>query len=386
MDFSINRAAAADVNQLLGLYISIYGRDYPLELGSNREKMLESISDQKHVIWPVIKDPESGSIVAAAIAELDFRYNIAKISGVVVHRSYRGNGAASRLISYLKDHIFANPQINSIYTTTRTVTIASQQMFLKNKFVPLGIFPNARKIKSYESLTLMGIFREGVFDSRLFVDSIPDFLFPLLDTVNQATDQQMCVDKVDCSAAIKRVGEEDIEGDSSAHFEFVDAPRFVGRRFKQMFEADPDKSFYPFHHPNLMITTEYREMEIYASFNKKDHYCVLIAANQPIANLDDQLKELLFSMKDLGIYYIEALVRMDNPETLCYLYDNLFIPSAIYPVMREVNGKMVDYVLMTKTMVPLDFSELSITAPFKPFVDQYVHQWLRRNIDTLTVQ
>ena len=386
MDFKIERASSIDVNQLLSLYISIYGRDYPLELGSNRQKMLECINDQEHILMPVIRDQKSGTIFAAAIAELDFKYNIAKISGVVVHRSHRGKGAASQLISYLKEQIFSLNQINSIYTTTRTVTVASQQMFLKNSFVPLGIFPNARKIKNYESLTLMGVFRENVFESRRVVESIPDFLFPLLDTVNQVTDQQINVEKIDYKEAGRPKGQEDIDGDSSAHFEFIYAPRFVKRRFAQIFEADQDKSFYPFHHPNLLITSEYREMEIYASFNKKDHYCVLIAANHPISHLDDQLKELLFSMKDLGIYYIETLVRMDNVETLCYLYDNLFIPAAIYPVMREIKGEMVDYVLMTKTMVPLDFSELSITTPFKPFVDQYVHQWLRRNIDSLTVQ
>ena len=85
-------------------------------------------------------------------------------------------------------------------------------------------------------------------------------------------------------------------------------------------------------------------------------------------------------MKEVGIYYVETLVRMDNFETIAFLTENKFLPSAVYPAMREEEGNMHDYVLLTRTMVPLDFSEMSVAPQIQPYLDQYTDEWLRMNL------
>ena len=85
-------------------------------------------------------------------------------------------------------------------------------------------------------------------------------------------------------------------------------------------------------------------------------------------------------MKDQGIYYVETLVRMDYFNAICFLAENKFIPAAVYPAMREEDGYMYDYVLMTRTMVPLDFSDTQIDDSFRPYVTQYAKQWIHMNL------
>jgi hypothetical protein len=107
---------------------------------------------------------------------------------------------------------------------------------------------------------------------------------------------------------------------------------------------------------------------------------VWITANNKISDLRDNFKKLVFAMKEIGIYYIETLVRVDYFETICFLTENRFLPSAIYPAMREEEGKMHDYVLLTRTMVPLDFSDAQIHDCFRPYVQQYAKKWVQLNL------
>jgi hypothetical protein len=126
-------------------------------------------------------------------------------------------------------------------------------------------------------------------------------------------------------------------------------------------------------------------MELYATFSKKDHYCVIITATQSIVDMGNRFKRMIFEMKELGIYYVETLVRTDAHEAIEFLVYNRFLPSAIYPAMKEVDGKMQDYVLLTRTMVPIDFSELAIDKAFKPYVTNYSKEWICLHLDSFGV-
>jgi len=90
---------------------------------------------------------------------------------------------------------------------------------------------------------------------------------------------------------------------------------------------------------------------------------------------------MLFDLKEIGVYYLEVLVRADSLDNMHFFLEQNFIPSAFYPAMREQNGKMYDYVLMTRNMVPLDFSELAVENSFMPYVKHYTHQWIQKHLE-----
>jgi hypothetical protein len=46
---------------------------------------------------------------------------------------------------------------------------------------------------------------------------------------------------------------------------------------------------------------------------------------------------------------------------------------------------MYDYIVMSRTMVPLDLRGMQIAAPFKSYIDQYIELWKQMHIDTLEV-
>lgn len=386
MDLRIDRADISDIDGLLGLYLSIYGDDYPLEIGTNKSVMTHALNNPDKFLWYVMRDDSRGVIAGSCIVEIDTYFKIGKVTGVTTSRDYRGKGVAKKLIAHgTREIVDEKKMVNSLYATSRTISPASQVMLLHNNYLPLGIFPNARKIKTYESLALLGYFGEGVLERRIPVEKIPSHLGPITDIVCETVGMAKVAQKMEsCPINSYRQINEDQSLDGG--FEFMYAPKFVDRRFEECFNDDKESMFYPFHRPNLLIASESGDMEIFASFNKKDHYCVLITATNSIRDLRDRFNKLLFQMKDHGIYYVETLVRMDYFDTICFMAENKFLPSAIYPAMREIDGEMHDYVLLTRTMVPLDFSEMKIDDSFRPYVNQYARQWVHHNLATIEDQ
>lgn len=381
MNLKIDKANLDDINELIGLYLTIYGRDYPLDIGTNKDVMTKHIAGNDSTLWLVMRDTNNGTIAASCIFELDLDYKIGKITGMTVNKSYRGQGIAKKILAAGIDEVLhVGKRVHSLYATSRTIEVSSQKMLIANGLRPLGIFPNARKIKHYETLTLMGIYADGVLANRAPVEKVPSQMIPLYEALGEVFEDE---ENPSIGQACPLIHENLDAADED--FEYIDAPMFVEKRFNETFRGDKESIFYPFHTPNLIISSKQSDVEIFASFSKKDHYCVLITANNPIRDLGDQFRQLMFSMKEKGIYYVETLMRADHYDVICFLLQNRFLPSALYPAMREENGKMHDYVLLTRTMVPLDFSETHIDDCFLPFVDQYVEQWIAMNLKTLGV-
>lgn len=377
-NYQIELATAADCDELLGLYYSIYGDDYPLGIGTSRSAMIKALEDSQSYFWPVMRDVKRNIIIGSVILEIDQSLKIGKVTGAIVHNSYRNLRVAQKLIRMgVEVVLYKMKLVNSLYATTRTESVASQKMLIQNGFAPLGIFPNARKIKTYETLTLMGIFRDGVLNRRVKTKKVPIFLRDILTTINFSIQDQIEFEYAPVTVFKKE------ENCLVEEFEFIDAPQFVEKRFEILFKNDLESQFYPFHRPNLLIVGKRTDLEIYATFSKKDHYCVLITSNKSLIEFKESFKNLIFSMQEVGIYYVETLVRLESFETISFLYQNKFIPSAVYPAMREDDGKMHDYILLTRTMVPLDFSELNIESCFWPYVEQYTTLWMRMNLKAL---
>ena len=53
--------------------------------------------------------------------------------------------------------------------------------------------------------------------------------------------------------------------------------------------------------------------------------------------------------------------------------------------MREVRGRMQDFVLMSRTLEPLNFHGMSVATSFKPYVDQYLDLWKDMHLNTLEI-
>jgi len=338
------------------------------------ERMIKS----SEVLWLVARDGQH--LIGSAVFELETMHRIGKLEGVVVDPAYRKMRIANSMIATgTRALLTAGSQILSIYATTRTVSMGPQLMCLKEGFLPLGIFPNSHRLESYESVTLLAKFQPDVLTRRRQVEAVPARIAPILNIANAVlgSDQPVTVlEPPPHRAAPER---------RSAHkFEFIMAPRLVERRCHEKF-PDPADRFYPFHKPNLLIASEDGEVEIYAFLSRPDRYCVLLAVNVPISTVEDRLSHLFDQLADYGASYIETLIRLDRTEAINSLLELQFLPSAIYPAMREIQGELYDMIIMSRTMEPLNFRGMAVERSFKPYIDQYVDLWRQMYLDTLEV-
>ncbi len=373
----MRRATINDIQDLLTLYFTIYGSNYPLALGTDRVAM-QKIIQQKDSLWLIVEDIEKKSLCASSVFEVDTFFKIARAEGFVTHPYYQSKGLASVMLNHASDYLMKdNKIVNSIYATTRTLSIGPQLVFVKNKFKPLGIFPNAHRLTNYETLTLMAKHDPEVLKKRSRVEEVPEALGPILKASEKYIKSQYPLPKLLKAVKPKPSGE-------YLEFEIILAPTFVKRKFAQTF-TDPYDIFYPFHEPNLLLTAKNGEVDIYGYLSKSDGYCALITATEPFYCMAGRLRPLLQQLSDYGVSYVEILMAMDSILSLETLLDVNFLPSAIYPAMLEDKGQFRDLVLMTRSMEPLNFRGMQIEKSFKPYIEQYIDLWKQMHLDVLGV-
>ena len=302
MTFSIESPQLSDVEELLRLYFLIYGRNYPIVYGTDEEAMANAIESEDHR-WLIMRDQANGLIVGSIIFELDRINKIGKVSAMVVHPEYQGAGIASQLLAFGDQLISSDGPLNSLYTTARTQSIGPQLVFLREGYLPLGIFPNAHRLKWRETTTLLAKFRPGVLKQRACTETLPHKVLPLYEVLHQKfPDLETPTPSPMPDKQFKRLSRQD------AAFEAIYAPQYVLRRFKEQVSAFDQ--FYPFHSPNLLLVDGSTEM--FAYVNKADGYCTLIYCNKPLYEIEAVFPAIVDELHAQGVTYIEILIGADR--------------------------------------------------------------------------
>lgn len=368
-----------DVPEILNLYRLVYGKRYPIKYGTDADLLKAAILDKDTHMVLVAKDLDKNQITGALIVEIDDFNKIGKLVGLVVHPEFQKNKIGNELVVYASEFFLEkDTRLNSLYATTRTVTVGPQRVFIKNFYLPLGIFPNAHRLSKYETVTLFARFRKGLLEQRIpYKETCPQ-LMPLYGVLKDMVPELDIPDVKRAKPLLSADGEEDWE------FEIIRAPNYVSRRFVETF-PNPKDRFFPFHSPNMLIAEKKGRIEIFAYFSKRDGYCTLIKANKPISELNGRLTSLYMQLDDIGVSYIEVLVNVKFTPIIETLLQGQFVPSAIYPAMREIDNKVEDFVILSRTMEPLNFRGMAVISQFKPFIDQYVEAWKQVNLDTIEV-
>ena len=155
---TIRRAKLTDREELLALYLTVYGDDYPLELGTNKQLMTRLLEEQEKAFWFVVELADRPGIAASCVVELEPEFRIGKVTGAAVHPQCAGLGLSSKLIGFAVNEVMAKaPSINTLYATTRTVTMASQKCLFQMVLNHLEFSQMLEKlnIKTSKKLILM---------------------------------------------------------------------------------------------------------------------------------------------------------------------------------------------------------------------------------------
>jgi N-acetylglutamate synthase-like GNAT family acetyltransferase len=375
----IERAVTGDVDEIINLYRLVYGKKYPISYGTDADLLSRSINNESTHLVLVARDLDKNVITGALITEIDKENKIGKLLGLVVHPTFQKNKIGNQLVVFVGEHFLEKgTELNSLYATTRTNTVGPQRVFIKNHYLPLGIFPNAHRLSQYETVTLFAKFRKGLLEQRKPVKKVLSSLMPMYQILQNIVPDLSIPNPSEASNEVIPPNNEAWE------FEVIRAPNYVYRKFLETF-PDPKDRFFPFHTPNMLIADKKGRIEIFAYFSKRDGYCTLIKATRPIAEISGSLTSLYMQLDDIGVSYIEVLLNVALTSTIESLLIGQFVPSAIYPAMREVDGKFEDYIVLSRTMEPLNFRGMSVISQFKPFIDLYVDTWKQVNLDSIEV-
>lgn len=378
-------AGLDDIEELLLLYRTVYGRGYTLPLGTDRDVMAREITSPT-TCWLVARAPENGRLIASIVGNVAPQDRIGKLQGLVIHPEARGGGLARQAVRELSERLLnGDYPVDSVYATARTNSTAPQRICLQSGFRALGIFPNLRKAERHETMVLLARHRAGVLERRLPVTQVPAGLGGLVDALHRAVslpDQPRPPEVEDRTApGGERPAPTVAARGPSSTFELVDAPAFVQRHFAEAV-PDPADRFYPFHAPNTLVAATNGAVEVFAQVNRTDGYCALIGAVPGLHALGADFDAVIDRLSDHGALHIETLLPLDRYDDLQLLLRHGYLPAAAYPAMRREAYGWRDYVVMARTMKPLDFRGLAIDAAFQPFTEQYIELWKQRYLDT----
>jgi len=368
------QACVGDVDELLHLYRKVYGRGYALPLGTDPQVMAREIASED-TTWLVAREP-AGAAVASIVATRAPADRLAKMQGLVVDPSSRGSGIAQEAVRTLSDLLLSDGRVDSVYATARTTATAPQRVCLRSGFRGLGIFPNLRKAAKHETMVLLARHQEGVLEQRHPVERVPASLGPIIEALDAVAGLPMRPELVP-DPTLEPPG----EVPSTDEIELIGAERFVLRRFDEMV-TDPSRRFYPFHKPNVMLAGPDGAYEVYAHLSRADGYCTLIGTAPDALVVTRHLDQIIARLNDFGAFYVETLVPLNAFAELSSLLSFGFLPAAVYPAMRRDGDSFHDYVVMARTMQPLDFRGLAIDVAFRPFTEQYIALWTQMYLNT----
>lgn len=374
----ISAARPNEVDQILKIYQLIYGKNYPISYGNDPELLAKAISSPPTHTVLVARDLKKNIVIGALVLEKDLFNKIGSLLGLVVLPEYRNHKIGYHLLAcQTKKHLQDENELNSLYATTRTVNVGPQVIFIKNNFLPLGILPNAHRLARYETVTLFAKHRKGILENRKSVHGISPKIIPLYNIIKSKV-PALDIPRANPLELEEAVVEEDWE------YEVIQGDHFVKRKFLETY-PEPSDRFYPFHEPNILVADKKGRVEIFAHFSRRDGYCTIVKSSIPLFLLHGHFTSLYLQLHDIGVTYLEALVNAKAKRSIETLLKGNFLPSAIYPAMREVQNNYEDYIVMSRTMEPLNFKGMAIISQFKPFIDQYVELWKKMNLDSLEI-
>ena len=190
VDLKIQRAQKNDADEIINLYRSVYGKKYPISYGTNPDLLKRAIKDEESHMCLIMRDEIKNKIAGVLIVEIDSFNKIGKMVGLVVHPTYQRHKIGNSLVEYVSQFFLKeDKRLNSLYATTRTVTVGPQMIFVKNNYLPLGICPNAHRLSRYETVSIFAKFRDGILESRNSTAIVSNKLIPVYSILKNLVPQ-----------------------------------------------------------------------------------------------------------------------------------------------------------------------------------------------------
>jgi hypothetical protein len=344
LNFKIKKANIQDKNYIKNLYKEVYGYNYSLPEVTDEDLLNEILLNPEN-IWLLVYDNEN-KVCGSLLFRIDKKNLLAKALAAVVKEKYRNNKIFELLF-----HLGFNYSIlkaEAVYALARTITIGPQKVLFKNNFIPAGIFPNVRRVLTYENhalfiyLTQKGLKkREKITKMNILVNEIYQILqkysIRLIYKENKLN--------LNASEFFKEKYQKVLIQKLNFKPIILDNINIIVDNVEKEYNEKLNKlrfKFMPFHKPNFKIKTSLGS--IFLHFNYIDKHCAIMGLE-----VEDDLEKIYnifynipFIVDKLDARYLEVLSKAEN-----YFYHNIlidigFIPCAYFPIMLKENNKRKD--------------------------------------------
>jgi len=374
-DVLIRVAKLADMRRIQMLYAEVYGGSYSIPIVTDKEKMRSAIENDDYY-WMVAEC--EGRIVGSLVYAVDLLYRNSKAFGAVVSQEFRKHDLAFTMMKLVLDDITKNKDlVDLVYATTRTANYAPQKLTESLGFIKLGIFPNSNRLQYNETHCLTGYFTERAMQRRRQTPEIIPEIAPFYEIVRKQIKLE------DPKIA-------DVKRDYSDHkikipllnFEAITAPEFVKNRWKKTkSNSFFERTFMPFHEPNLILITPDQGTEVYLTFNQKDKYSVVVGGVTNEKSFAVVLESIAQKMSAMDMAYVEVIIDAYSPEIQRDALDARFIPTAYFPCGKRMEEKRYDTIVFSRTFDILDFRNVKIISLYKNFLHEYLKLWRENYIE-----
>lgn len=369
MKFQIARASQNDVADILKLYQSAYTGNYPDRNFSSPEQLSKTLTEDNKFVFIALNS--SQQLVASIIFYYDHEHRLARAGAAVVDPAFRGNNITQKIIQHGIEHLLAGPYgLEVLYITTRTVHKAAQVLTERMGFKQLGIFPNVHKTNDYETHALAAMYLgEGLKRRHQDFEQHPD-VSGLFEIVRENI-------QLEPMPQAEIWAKKHYDGEVPLLEVINEAPVYIQKRYQRLKKNENfDLAFFPFHQPNLWITSPGENIEVYAYVNEVDKHCVITGCKiDREVSFTQLFLKVSHLLRDRGIRYIEVILRANRINILDKIIQAKFIPCGYLPAFQLQGDKRYDYVVFSRSYEILDFNNLQLTGANEKYLRNYINLW-----------
>ncbi len=360
---TVSAATDADMDDLKQLYYEAYGGKYTLGEVNDRDKMKWCLHDPNY-LWLINR--VDGKLVCAALFVVDPRHRVGKTFAGVVHPKYRGHKMTVATVKMGRDFLIEDRKsCDVMYAIVRTFVSPTFHLDLNDiGFVDMGVFPNVRKIKKYETHGFKVYFGPNAIAQRRKRPTLIPPAARLYDIVRH----RLGLEEAD-------VGDPELEPRPPAErYEFL-IERNSQIEWEYYKERDAGNllfAFYPFMYPHFKLYTRDQTKAAFIEFQEKDGHGVMLGLRTPGDFIVRDLVSVAEYAESLGVKYLEMLVPAHDRLMQKLAYEAGFLPCAYFPAARmDEHGERLDYIVTANIFVPPHFKGLRLTPETRPYLQAF---------------
>lgn len=359
----LRNARREEAEAIRALYLSQYGDRYTLPEVMEPAKQREVLDSPD---WHWMLAECDGQLVASLLFGMERVHRLGKALGGVVLPEMRGHKVMRVMLDEgLRLHLREDGPMDLVYAVVRTfISLSFHHDLAQLGFIDTGIFPNVRRVAEFETHGLKVLLAPHAKAVRRKTPLLIPQLADLYEIVRSRLNLEPAtvIPWYPSAARADRV----ILGP------LPELPSPARRKFLHQHTRHQVFNFFPLHGPDLILVDASRQVRVFLSYHPKDGHATILGLTPGPYPRDVVLNSVTDFCEQMGCVYLELLVPAYEPRLQAEAYQAGFLPCGYFPAAyRGGDGLRHDYIVWSKTYVPLHFRGLKLTEESKPFLLEF---------------